>query len=57
MSDNEIESDEIMDDFEDDEELSNIDKKTVARINMESKRKLEDYFEDKRLEKELNYYF
>lgn len=56
MSDNEIESDEMTDDFEE-EELSNLDKKTITKAKMESKRKLEEYFENRKLEQELSYFF
>jgi len=54
MSENEIESDEI--DLEDDEDSSMLDKKGLSKDKMEFKRKLEEYLENKRLNDELNYY-
>jgi len=56
MSENEIESDEI-DTEEDEEESSIFDKKVLSKAKMESKRKLEEYLENKKLEDELNYYY
>jgi len=54
MSENEIESDEI--DTENDEESSILDKKVLSKAKMEAKRKLEEYLENKKLEDDLNYY-
>ena len=54
MSENEIESDDV--DTEIDEESSTLDKKCLSKEKMISKRKLEEYLENKKLEDELNYY-
>ena len=60
MSDNEIESDEMLDDIDtnndNENESSYSDKRELSKAKMESKRKLEEYLENKRLEDELNYY-
>ena len=54
MSGNEVESDEI--DIESDEESSSVDKKRLSKEKMESKRKLEEHLENKKLKDEHNYY-
>ena len=54
MSENEIEA--IETDTEIDEEQSILDKKGLSKDKMESKRKLEEYLENKKLEDELNHY-
>ena len=58
MSDNEIGSDEVIDDIdsENNDESSFTDNKVLSKDKMESKRKLEEYLENKRLEDELNNY-
>ena len=53
MSENEIISDEI--DIEIDEESPIVDKKGLSKEKMESKRKLEEYLENKKIEDEFNY--
>jgi len=55
MSENEIESDEMIDEI-DTEESSILTKKGLSKEKMDSKRKLEEYLENKKLEDELNYY-
>ena len=54
MSENEIESDEV--ETEIDKESQNLDKKGLSKEKIESKRKLEEYLENKKIEDELNYY-
>jgi len=54
MLENEIEPDEI--DSESNEESSTEGKIRLSKDKMESKRKLEEYLENKKIEDELNYY-
>ena len=54
MSENEIEYDEV--ETEIDKESLNLDKKGLSKEKIESKRKLEEYLENKKIEDELNYY-
>lgn len=58
MSNDEVKTDEVSDelDSELEEESSLLNKKGLSKEKMEAKRRLEEYFENKRLEDELNNY-
>ena len=58
MSNDEVKTDEVSDELnpELEEESSLLNKKGLSKEKMEAKRRLEEYFENKRLEDELNNY-
>lgn len=58
MSNDEVKTDEVSDELnpELEEESSLLNKKGLSKEKMEAKRRLEEYFENKRLEEELNNY-
>ena len=59
MSDDEVNPDEVSDEFDselEEEESSTLNKKGLSKEKIDAKRKLEEYLENKRLEEELNNY-
>jgi len=58
MSDDEVNPDEVSDEFDSEleEESSTLNKKGLSKEKIDAKRKLEEYLENKRLEEELNNY-
>jgi hypothetical protein len=58
MSKNAVKTDETSDKFDSEleEESSTLNKNLLSKEKMDSKRRLEEYLENKRLEEELNSY-
>lgn len=58
MSNDEVKTNEVSDELnpELEEDSSLLNKKGLSKEKMEAKRRLEEYFENKRLEEELNNY-